>query len=95
MEIAEVRNLIEAGIPNCQLSVSGEGCNFSVVVVGEVFESLTQVQRQQKVLAAVREPLATGALHAISMKVYTPSEWSRERENGAADDLLTPSGPAD
>jgi acid stress-induced BolA-like protein IbaG/YrbA len=78
MEIAEVRSLIENGLPGCQLSVDGEGCNFSVVVVAEAFEGLSPVQRQQKVLATVKEPLATGALHAISMKVYTPSEWERE-----------------
>lgn len=78
MEIAEVRGLIEAGLPECQLFVEGEGCNFSVVVVAESFSGLTPVKRQQKVLDTVRAPLATGALHAISMKVYTPAEWQRE-----------------
>jgi len=82
MEIVEVRNLIETGLPGCQLFVEGEGCNFSVVVVGEVFEGLTAVQRQQKVLATVKEPLASGALHAISMKVYTPSEWQWQQQSG-------------
>lgn len=79
MEIAEVRTLIETGIPGCQLTVSGEGCNFSIVVVGEMFQGLTPVQRQQRVLATVQEPLASGALHALSMKVYTPTEWSHEQ----------------
>jgi acid stress-induced BolA-like protein IbaG/YrbA len=92
MDILEVQNLIEVGVPNCRVSVSGEGCNFSVVVVGEVFEGLTPVQRQQKVLAAVREPLAAGALHAISMKVYTPSEWKREQGNRIAEAIPVPAG---
>lgn len=90
MEIAEVRSLIETGLPGCRLSVNGEGCNFSVVVVGEIFEGLTPVQRQQKVLATVREPLSSGALHAISMKVYTPSEWQREQSSGTATESGTP-----
>jgi acid stress-induced BolA-like protein IbaG/YrbA len=90
MEIAEVRSLIETGLPGCQLSVNGEGCNFSVVVVGEIFEGLTPVQRQQKVLATVREPLSSGALHAISMKVYTPSEWQREQSSGIATESSAP-----
>ncbi|MDD5034581.1 MAG: BolA/IbaG family iron-sulfur metabolism protein [Methylococcaceae bacterium] len=80
MEIAEVRTLIESGIPGCELTVLGEGCNFSVVVVGEAFEGMNPVQRQQRVLATVKEPLATGELHAISMKVYTPGEWSRVKD---------------
>lgn len=79
MESAEVRGLIEAGLPGCQLTVDGEACNFSVVVVAEAFSGLTPVKRQQKVLDTVRAPLATGALHAISMKVYTPAEWEEQK----------------
>lgn len=84
MELHEVRKLIESGIPNCEAAVSSEGRNCSVVVVVEAFEGLTQVQRQRKVLTAVREPLASGALHAISMKVYTPWEWRVEQEKSGS-----------
>lgn len=90
MESAEVRGLIEAGLPGCQLTVDGEACNFSVVVVAEAFEGLSPVKRQQKVLETVRAPLATGALHAISMKVYTPSEWRREQEKAGAENTPAP-----
>ena len=90
MEIAEVRGLIEAGLPDCELFVEGEGCNFSVVVVAEAFAGLSPVKRQQKVLGTVRAPLATGALHAISMKVYTPSEWSREQAKASAENIPAP-----
>lgn len=81
MDVSEVKGLIEAAIPDCRVAVEGEGCNFSVVVVSEAFQDLSPVRRQQKVLAAVREPLASGALHAISMKVFTPAE---ARDGGAA-----------
>lgn len=81
MDISEVKGLIEAALPDCRVAVEGEGCNFSVVVVSEAFQDLSPVRRQQKVLAAVREPLASGALHAISMKVFTPAE---AREGGVA-----------
>ncbi len=84
MEIAEVRQLIEAGIPDCELIVDGEGCSFSVVVISESFSGMSPVKRQQRVLATVSEPLSTGALHAISMKVYTPAEWDVERDAQAA-----------
>jgi acid stress-induced BolA-like protein IbaG/YrbA len=79
MEISEVRSLIETALPDCRLAVEGEGCNFSVLVVSEAFEGLSPVRRQQKVLAAVQAPLSTGALHAISMKVYTPAEWEEQK----------------
>lgn len=79
MEISEVRNLIETALPECRMSVEGEGCNFSVKIVSEAFEGLSPVKRQQLVMAAVQEPLSTGALHAISMKVYTPAEWEAQK----------------
>lgn len=78
MEISEVRQLIETALPDCKMSVDGEGCNFSVKVVSTAFEGLSPVKRQQLVLAALEGPLSTGALHAVSMKVYTPEEWSQE-----------------
>ncbi len=89
MEIAEVRGLIETGLPGCQTTVDGEGCSFSVVVVSEAFEGLSPVKRQQRVLETVREPLGTGALHAISMKVYTPPEWQREQGQAIAEAIPT------
>ncbi|MGY6217709.1 BolA family protein [Methylolobus aquaticus] len=75
MEIAEVQDLIKAALPDSEVIVSGEGCSFTLVVVSESFAGLNTVKRQQRVLAAVSEPLSTGALHAVSMKVYTPDEW--------------------
>jgi len=84
MEIAEIRQLIQAGIPECELIVAGEGCSFSVVVIGDSFAGLSRVKRQQQVLATISAPLSTGELHAISMRVYTPSEWELEQEQQAA-----------
>lgn len=84
MEIAEIRSLIEAAIPGCRVTVAGEGCNFSVTVISDVFAGLSPVKRQQRVLAAVQEPLASGALHAISLTVLTPTEW-QERAPGGSD----------
>lgn len=85
MEIAAVRGLIQTGIPGCEVHVSGEGCSFSVVVVAEAFGNMSLVKRQQMVLGTVKEALSQGALHAISMKVYTPTEWRAEQQVQAAD----------
>jgi acid stress-induced BolA-like protein IbaG/YrbA len=84
METAEIRQLIQTGIPDSELIVSGEGCSFSVVVIADEFDGMSPVKRQQKVLATVSEPLSTGALHALSMRVYTSSEWRVEQEKQTA-----------
>lgn len=85
MEISEVRGLIEAALPDSRVAVEGEGCNFSCVVVSPSFQTLGPVQRQRLVLTAVQAPLATGALHAISVKAYTPEEWEPLRAAASAE----------
>ncbi|WP_255211213.1 4Fe4S-binding leucine-rich repeat protein, partial [Methylogaea oryzae] len=69
MDVADVRNLIEAALPDCRVAVEGEGCNFSCVVVSPGFQALGSLQRQRLVLAALQAPLASGALHAITVKL--------------------------
>jgi hypothetical protein len=48
METAEIRQLIQTGIPDCELIVSGEGCSFSVVVIADEFDGMSPVKRQQR-----------------------------------------------
>ena len=76
MEISEVIGLIKAGIPDAEVLVEGEGCNFTVVVVSPVFEGLSLLKKQKQVMATVTEQIRSGALHAIAVKAYTPDEWS-------------------
>ena len=71
----DVKNLIENGIPGSQAIVSGEGCNLSVTVVSDAFEGKSMVQEQKMVFAAVNHLIASGDLHALSIKAYTPAEW--------------------
>ncbi|BBL72052.1 BolA family protein [Methylogaea oryzae] len=85
MDVADVRNLIEAALPDCRVAVEGEGCNFSCVVVSPGFQALGSLQRQRLVLAALQAPLASGALHAITVKAYTPEEWEPLRSAAAAE----------
>jgi acid stress-induced BolA-like protein IbaG/YrbA len=74
MEIEAIRQMIENVLPDSRLAIEGEGCNFSITVVSQSFEGLNTVKRQKLVLGALQQPLATGALHAISMKTQTPAE---------------------
>ena len=75
MEPSQIRDLIQTALPEARVSVEGEGCSFSVVVLSDSFEGMPLVKRQQQVLNAVKEPLSTGVLHAITVKAHTPAEW--------------------
>jgi acid stress-induced BolA-like protein IbaG/YrbA len=77
MEISELLAMVQAVLPDSLVSVDGEGCSFTLTVISPAFEGLTLLRRHQTVLAAVQEPLAQGTVHAVSVKTYTPEEWSR------------------
>ncbi|WP_277811199.1 BolA family protein [Chromohalobacter canadensis] len=81
MQPSDVKALLESRIDDCQFHIQGEGCNFQVVAVGDVFEGLSPVKRQQLIYSALADEIASGALHAISIKTYTPSQWEQAPEN--------------
>ena len=74
MTLEEVQKKIELGIDQSQVTIEGDGCNCSAVVVSPFFEGLSLLQRQRVVLALVSEEIRSGELHALSVKTYTPNE---------------------
>lgn len=80
MDPEEVKRLIQAGLPGCEVMVKGDGSHFDAVVVGEVFAGQSLVKQQQLVYATVNDKIASGELHALSIKTYTPAEWEKARK---------------
>lgn len=76
----DVKNRIEQGIPDSEVTVSGEGCNLSVLVVSNSFEGKTMVAEQKMVYATVNDLITSGELHALAIKAYTPEEWKEESQ---------------
>lgn len=75
MNASEVKELLENQIEGCQVIAEGEGCNFSITVVAEAFDGLNTVKRQQLVYSHLQDAISTGAIHAVTMKTYTPSQF--------------------
>ncbi len=75
MDPQEVKHLIEAGLPGCEVRVKGDGSHFDAIVIGDIFEGKTMVAQQRMVYATVNEHIANGQLHALSIKTYTPAQW--------------------
>ena len=74
MTLEEIQKKIELGIEQSQVTMEGDGCNCSAVVVSPFFEGLSLLQRQRAVLALVSDEIRSGELHALSVKTYTPDE---------------------
>ena len=75
LSIRDIEQLVQQGMPDATVLVDGEGCDLLISVVSEQFIDLALVKKQQLVMATLKEPLASGKLHAVSVKAYTPDEW--------------------
>lgn len=76
MQPEEVKSLLEARTESCEFHIQGEGCNFQVTAIGEVFEGKSPVRRQQLIYSALSDEIASGELHAITIRTYTPAQWA-------------------
>ena len=75
LSIYDVEQLVKKGINDANVLIVGEGCDLLITVVSLQFKDLTLVKKQQLVMATLKDPLASGKLHAVSVKAYTPDEW--------------------
>ena len=71
----QVKEYIAAGLPCTHLDVQGDGRHFQALVVSSEFEGLRMIARHQRVYAALGDRMKE-EIHAISLKTYTPSEFS-------------------
>ena len=56
----------------------GEGNKYGVRMVSEQFAGLTPVRRQQMVYKIFSAELASGELHALSLRLLTPQEAAQQ-----------------
>lgn len=77
MDEKVVQQKIAAGIPGATVKVTGDGSHFDALVIAADFEGLSPVARQKRVYATVADDITSGALHALSIKTYTPAQWEK------------------
>ena len=75
----DIKRLIEAGLECSYVTVDGDGRHFEAVVVSSEFESRATLARHRLVYATLGEHFASEALHALSMKTYTPQQWREQQ----------------
>ncbi len=71
----QIQKMIEAGLPGAEVRVRGDGTHFEAVVVSEAFSGLSMVQQHQRVYACLGDSMQ-GAIHALSLRTYTPEKWA-------------------
>ena len=68
----EVRERIEAAIPNARVQVEIEGNRASIAVFSAHFDGMSRVKKQQEVYACIEDLISSGVLHAVTIKAETP-----------------------
>ena len=70
----DIETRLGEAFPAARVAVAGEGNRFEVRVVAEAFRGLGAVKRQQAVYAAIRDLIASGEIHAVTIKAAPPDE---------------------
>lgn len=79
MHPTEIERILREKIPQCEAmarDLTGTLDHFEVTVVSPAFNGLGMVQQHQLIYAALKEELK-GAIHALSLKTFTPEAWSQ------------------
>jgi stress-induced morphogen len=72
----QVKAAIHQAMPDADVEVedlTGGGDHLQVKVVSSAFAGLTRVKQHQLVYGALRQELATEAIHALALQTSTPS----------------------
>ncbi len=72
-----VRELIERGLPGAEVTVEdfagGGGDHLAVIVTAPQFAGKSHLERHRMVYATVNDELASGVIHALSIRTQVPS----------------------
>jgi Predicted transcriptional regulator, BolA superfamily len=73
MQTDEIKKMIEDGLPGVTVFIDGDGVHFQVVVIGDVFQGLTQLESHQSVYRTLGDKMGR-EIHALSIRTCTAAE---------------------
>ena len=78
MTADQLKDLISAGLPCEYITLEGDGRHWYATIVSTEFEGKRLIQRHQRVYATLGDRMKTDEVHALSMKTFTPAEWTAQ-----------------
>ena len=79
MNSEEIKTMIEAGIPEAEAHVDGDGSHFVARVVCDSFAGCPMIKQHKMVYAALGDSMES-AIHALSIQTYTREAWEKARK---------------
>jgi len=71
MQPSEIESILRSALALDEVHVSGEGGHYQVIAVASLFDGI---------YAPLMEQIASNAIHALSIKAFTPAEWQRNKK---------------
>jgi acid stress-induced BolA-like protein IbaG/YrbA len=78
MTAEELKSIISSSLQCDHLELEGDGRHWYATIVSTEFEGKRSIQRHQQVYATLASRMHTDEVHALSMKTYTPAEWTAQ-----------------
>lgn len=73
MKASEIKEIIEAGLPDADVEVKGDdGQHFDAVVVSPSFSGKSLIEQHKMVKATLGDRFTSGELHALGLKTAAP-----------------------
>ena len=70
----DLKSRLEEAFTDAKVAVAGAGNRFEIHIVSAAFGGLNRVRRQQAVYAVIGDLIASGAIHAVTIRASTPDE---------------------
>lgn len=74
MRTEDLQAVVAADLTDCEVQVEESGGHYTITVVGDRFEGLRSVKRQQMVYASLKPLISDGSIHAVNIRALTPAE---------------------
>jgi len=71
-----VKAYIQQGLECEYINVDGDGRHFEAVIVSSAFEGKGMLQQHRLVYSVLGDRMED--IHALSMKTFTPEQWSKQ-----------------
>ncbi|MCV2883648.1 BolA family transcriptional regulator [Aestuariibacter sp. AA17] len=79
MDNDQIASLLKDELGLDEVYVTGDGSHFQIIAVSDKFGDMSRVKKQQFIYAPLKDKIADGSMHAISIKTFSVEQWSREK----------------
>ena len=76
MDPDQIKQLLDVELSQSEITVEGGDGKYLVTVVSNLFDGLNAVTRQQRIYQVLNEHISSGAIHAITMRLFTVEEFN-------------------